>query len=369
MYGHIEGVFELVSDVDRAVLVADAPGLRLAAVALEGDGGQREALAFHPDEVLIVGVLIDGLVAGEVEGEEFLFAVYLAPAHGGQPVIVRAEGIVALVVVDDADRVLVGHELLAVHRDVTRGFQEIFLGVERLVGTEGDGHIGRGRQPLHLYVDLESSELSVFRPTAGVRLSVHEVVLDDILALFDLERAMIVHELRGDLRLLHGHDVAPGRDLARALVEPYEDGKAEGTRVVDRGDQRTFFEMHLERLPLGEAALLHAVGHVLAAGFLAVEQIETLEGNVEGAEVCLPVLDDAVGGGDGAPFFGDIIGIFAHFFRLPDGFFAQSVARQNRLCNSARRFSGDNEHSRKIVENPPPAALPHSRFPEWRKIA
>ena len=79
--------------------------------------------------------------------------------------------------------------------------------------------------------------------------------------------------------------------------------------------------MHLKRLPLGEAALLHAVGHVLAAGFLAVEQIETLEGDVEGAEVCLPVLDDAVGGGDGAPFFGDVIGIFAHFFRLPDGSF------------------------------------------------
>ena len=92
VHGHIERVRYLETDVHAAVFVVYAPGLCLAALALEDDGGQGIAVAVHPDEVLVVRVLIDGLVAREVEGEIFLFAVDIAPAHRGQPIVVRAVG-------------------------------------------------------------------------------------------------------------------------------------------------------------------------------------------------------------------------------------------------------------------------------------
>ena len=302
VHGHIERVFDLEADVHAPVLVADAPGLRLAALALEGDGRQGEALAFHPDEVFVVGVLIDRLVAGEVESEIFLLAVYLASAHGGEPVIVRKIGVVSLVVVDYADGVLVGDKLLAVDDDVSRRLEEILFGVERLVGPEGYGDVGRRRKPFHGHIDLKATAFAL-RPAFCGGFAVHEVVLDDVLALFDFEFAVVAHKLRRDLRLLDGDYVAPLVDLAVALVEPDENGEPEGTRVVYRRDERAFVKMHLKGFPLGEASLFHAVGHELAAGFFAIYQVEFPERLVKCAEMCLSVFHDALGSGDGTALF------------------------------------------------------------------
>ena len=318
VHGHIEGVRDLEADVDAAVLVVDAPGLCLTALALEDDGGQREALAFHPDEVFVVGVLIDGLVAGEVECEIFFLAVDVAPAHGGEPVVVGEVGVIALVVVDDGDGILVGDELLAVDHDIPGRLEEVLLGIEGLVGAEGDGHVGGRGEPLHGHIDLKAAA-PAFRPAFGGGLAVHEVVFDDILALFDFELAIVVHELGGDFRLLDGHDVAPLVDLAAAFVEPNEDGEPEGTRVVHRGHQRALVKVHFECLPFRQPALFHEIGHQLSARLLALDEIEFLERFVKRAEMRLSVLHDAVGSGDGAAFLGNVARILAHssFLLLP----------------------------------------------------
>lgn len=208
VHWHEESVRELEADVHAAVFVAYAPCARLAALALECDGRQGESFAFHPDEVLVVLVLIHGLVAREVEGEIFLFAVDIAPAHRGQPIVVRAVGVVALVVVDYADGVFVGEELLPVDGDIALRLEEVLFGIERFVGTEGNADVGGRREPFHGEVDLYPSEFA-FRPAFRARLAVHQIVLDDVLALFDFELAIVVHQLRGDLSLFDGDDVVP----------------------------------------------------------------------------------------------------------------------------------------------------------------
>ena len=171
-----------------------------------------------------------------------------------------------------------------------------------LTESEGDAHVGGRREAFHRHIDLKAAALA-FRPAFCAGFAVHEVVFDDVFALFDFEFAIVVHKLRRHFRLFDGDDVAPLVYLARAFVEPNENGKPEGARVVDGGHQRALVKMHFERFPFGEASLFHEVGHKFSAGFLAVDEIEFLKGLVKSAEMRLSVLDDALRSGDGTAFF------------------------------------------------------------------
>ena len=79
-----------------------------------------------------------GLVASEVECKPFFFAVHVAFAHCGDPVVVRATGIETSVVVDDCSAVLVGEHFFAVDNESAFGFEKVFLAVQGTIFAKRD---------------------------------------------------------------------------------------------------------------------------------------------------------------------------------------------------------------------------------------
>ena len=134
--GHIKDLIYSESDVHKSesCLVGDVPFFRLflAVLMRKDDGRHMIGLVFEPDDVFVVLMLVYGLVSCEVEGEILLLAVDFDLAHRGQPIVVRAEGIEALVVVDYADGALVCGVVLAVDFDVACCFEEVLLAVQRV---------------------------------------------------------------------------------------------------------------------------------------------------------------------------------------------------------------------------------------------
>ena len=99
----------------------------------ELDGRKDTRCAFEPENVLVVFFLVYGLVASEVERKPFFFAVNLAFAHGGHPVVVCATGIESSVVVNDCGAVIVGEHFFAVDDKSALCLEEVFLAVKRTI--------------------------------------------------------------------------------------------------------------------------------------------------------------------------------------------------------------------------------------------
>ena len=66
-------VFDLVVEVDGAVLVIDAPVV--VVIVLEIDRRQAVVLIAEPEDVLVVFFLIDGLVARQIKGQIFFLSI------------------------------------------------------------------------------------------------------------------------------------------------------------------------------------------------------------------------------------------------------------------------------------------------------
>ncbi len=140
MEHHRVDAVDLKLQVDHVVLVLDDP-LRIIFEILGLDGSrerhgrQQAGLAFKPQNVLVVVLLVDGLVAREVEGEELLFPVDVALAHRGDPIVVGAARIIAPMIVDDGDGLVVGDHLLPVDDQLAFRLEEILLAVKGAVVT------------------------------------------------------------------------------------------------------------------------------------------------------------------------------------------------------------------------------------------
>ena len=171
MDGHIEDVFDFKFHVNDtfSLFVHNVPlfCLLFAVFMLEHNGRHREGLVFNPNDVFVVVFLVNGLVSCQVESKIFLFAIHIDCAHGGEPVVVSAEGIISFVVVDDANRVFVGVVSFTIDGDMTGGFEKVLFTVQRifeiafLVLFQRHNAVCEGRNALKCNVNLKSAFLGL----------------------------------------------------------------------------------------------------------------------------------------------------------------------------------------------------------------
>ncbi len=315
--GHIEHFAYLELDIDDALslFVFDIPniGFFLAVFVREYDGRHREGFVVNPNHVLVVLALVNGLIAREVESKISLGAVVVDLSHRGEPIVVRVEGIEALVVVDDTHGTLVGGVDFAVDGDSARCLEKVLFTVQSVdkvaffVLAEGHNAVCKRRNALKAYI-YRKLTVFAFGKSFGVRFSVQEVVLDLVFAVFGLAIAIVADELRCDVRFFLGNEVAPAVNLVFLFVVPHEDGKAHRTRVVNRADKCAFVEMHFKRFPFDEASGFQKVGHILSARLYAIEKIEVFKRSVKRAEMHFAVFDDRLGRRGGQTSFAYVIG-------------------------------------------------------------
>ena len=231
-YGHIEHLIDFKFDVNEsfARFVLDVPYFRflLAVFVREHYGRHRERFVVNPNDVFVVLMLVDGLIASEVESKVFLFAVRVDLTHSGEPVVVSVERIVSFVVVDDTHRAFVGGVHLAVEGYRAACFEEVLFAVQSvferavLISCKGHNAVCERGYALESYIDCKFAVFA-FGESFCVRFAVHKIVFDFILAVFGLAVAVVVHELRSDVRFLFGNEVAPTVDFVFLFVVPNED--------------------------------------------------------------------------------------------------------------------------------------------------
>ncbi len=198
------------------------------------------------------------MIARKIKSEISGNAVNLNSVHSGKPVVMRAVGVIALVVVDYADRALVCYVNFAVDRYVACRFKEVLFAVQRiseaavLVFCKRHNSVCKRGYAFKFNVYRKRAALAL-----GValcrRFSVHKIIGDAVFAVLGFAIAIVVYKLCRDSRLSLGDDVAPAVNFVLRLVVPHEYGKAHSVCVVYRTYQCAFVHIYLKGFPFDKS--------------------------------------------------------------------------------------------------------------------
>ena len=136
MHDHRVDPVHLELQVYHVVLILNDPfGIILKVLgfgsASKGDGREQAGLAFLPQNIFVILILIDRLVASKVESKELFLPIHFAFSHCGDPIVVSTTGIVPSVIIHHRHGFIIRKHLLTIDHEPALCLKEILLAVKR----------------------------------------------------------------------------------------------------------------------------------------------------------------------------------------------------------------------------------------------
>ena len=250
-------------------------------IVFEVDRRQTVVLLAEPQDVLVVVVLVDRLVAGQVETELHGLALDSAVPHVRDPVIVSFLRVIAAVVVDDRHGGVIRLVLFAVEDDGPFDRKNVFLGVETDVPAKRhgtDGRVGPAGQ-LQVIGDLV---FALFPLSVDMGFALVLAVLERDAVEFALcHRRAAVHQVFGHVTVLREHRSHERDHFPGLLV--VDERQSDGDRPTHDGHGRQegdVIEVHFECFPESDFRPGQKLRH---PDILRVEQVDDRELFVKGS--------------------------------------------------------------------------------------